>query len=55
MSDIDMYVCDECNGLFHRDEMVTLGGDCYIEGFAPEAYPACCEDCADKNVREALR
>lgn len=55
MSDFDLYVCDECNGSFHRDEMATLGGDRYTDGFAPEAYPACCENCADENAKTALR
>jgi hypothetical protein len=40
-----LYGCDCCDGYFTEDNMATLGGDRYIDGYAPQAYPAVCEDC----------
>ena len=46
MSD-ELHTCDICDGEFDREDMYTLGGDMWREGFAPEAFPAECWTCHD--------
>jgi hypothetical protein len=48
-----LYGCDVCGKSgFHRDEMATLGGDRYITGFGPQAYPAECIECQKEYFRQ---
>lgn len=46
----ELYGCDNCDGLFTEDDMYSLGGDRYIEGFAPTAVPAMCNKCQDDYI-----
>jgi hypothetical protein len=44
------YGCDNCNGQFVAEDMHTLGGDRFVEGFAPEAYPSECTACFESRL-----
>lgn len=50
----DTAVCDHCNERKHVDDFATLGGDRDGDS-GPEAYPATCQDCADKQYQDAER
>jgi hypothetical protein len=51
--DETLYGCDICGkGDIPREDMATLGGDRYIIGFAPQAYPAECVECQKENFRQ---
>lgn len=49
-----LYGCDHCDGLFTEDNMASLGGDRYIEGYAPTAVPATCQGCQDEWTAQFL-
>jgi hypothetical protein len=51
-TDEELYGCDNCDGEFPEEDMATLGGDRYIEGFAPTAVPAVCNKCQDEYVAQ---
>ena len=39
------HTCDQCGGTFAEEDMHALGGDRFVDGFAPEAFPSECVDC----------
>lgn len=51
LGDADVATCDICDQTVHIDDMDRLGGDEYIEGYAPQAVPAVCQNCADAEAR----
>lgn len=42
---LELHTCEECGGVFVADDMHSLGGDRFVEGFAPEAFPPECVRC----------
>lgn len=42
---VDKYVCDICDKEFEEEDMSSLGGDVFQEGYAPSAVPAECISC----------
>lgn len=49
ISDVDIAFCEICDEYKPLDDMAHLPGDVYTPGFAPEARPGCCIECAEKR------